>query len=243
MKKGILLLITAIIMVTLVSCSKGKKVTVAVSVTPHSEVLEFIKPKMKEKGYDLEIMIVKDVVTANMALKEDSIDANYIQHRGTLERFNKEQNANFVEVTGVHLEPFGMYSKKVKNAADLPQNAEIILPNSPANQGRAFKLLSDAGVLKFKAVQPSLLPQLYTQGEGDAIFINANFAIQAKLNPLKDAVLVEDVKNSSRYVNILVTKKGKESDEGIKILAELLRSPETKKFIEDKYKGQVISAN
>ena len=48
MKKGILLLITAIIMVTLVSCSKGKKVTVAVSVTPHSEVLEFIKPKMKE---------------------------------------------------------------------------------------------------------------------------------------------------------------------------------------------------
>ena len=117
MKKGILLLITAIIMVTLVSCSKGKKVTVAVSVTPHSEVLEFIKPKMKEKGYDLEIMIVKDVVTANMALKEDSIDANYIQHRGTLERFNKEQNANFVEVTGVHLEPFGMYSKKVKNAA------------------------------------------------------------------------------------------------------------------------------
>ena len=270
MKKRILLLITAIIMVTLVSCSKGKKVTVAVSVTPHSEVLEFIKPKMKEKGYDLEIMIVKDVVTANMALKEDSIDANYIQHRGTLERFNKEQNANFVEVTGVHLEPFGMYSKKVKNAADLPQNAEIILPNSPANQGRAFKLLSDAGVLKFKdgvkvetttlqefdkviaanpknlkfkAVQPSLLPQLYTQGEGDAIFINANFAIQAKLNPLKDAILVEDVKNSSRYVNILVTKKGKESDEGIKILAELLRSAETKKFIEDKYKGQVIPAN
>ena len=270
MKKGILLALTVIMMTVLISCSKEKKVTVAVTVTPHSEVLEFIKPKMKEKGYDLEIMIVKDVVTANMALKEDSIDANYIQHRGTLERFNKEQNANFVEVTGVHLEPFGMYSKKIKKATDLPQNAEIIVPNSPANQGRAFKLLADAGVLKFKdgvkvetstlqefdkviaanlknlkfkAVQPSLLPQLYTQGEGDAIFINANFAIQAKLNPLKDAVLVEDVKNSSRYVNILVTKKGKESEEGIKILSELLKSPETIKFIEDKYKGQVIPGN
>ena len=270
MRRGIVFLLTIIMMVALISCSKGKKITVAVTVTPHSEVLEFIKPKMKEKGHDLEIMIVKDVVTANTALKEDSIDANYIQHRGTLERFNTEQKANFVEVVGVHLEPFGMYSKKIKNVADLPQNAEIIVPNSPANQGRAFKLLSDAGVLKFKegvkietstlqefdkiiesnpknvkfkAVQPSLLPQLYTQGEGDAIFINANFAIQAKLNPLKDALLVEDVKNSKRYVNVLVTKKGKENEEGIKLLAQLLQSHETKKFIEDKYKGQVIPAN
>ncbi len=269
MKKMSLIIVLLASMI-LMSCSNEKKITIAATVTPHSEILEFVKSKMKEKGYDLDIMVVKDVITANNALKEDSIDGNYIQHRGTLERYNKEQKANFVEVVGVHLEPFGMYSKKIKNIQELPQNAEIIIPNSPANQGRSFKLLADANVLKFKdgikvetltlqefdksiasnpknikfkAVQPSLLPQLYTQGEGDAIFINANYAIQAKLNPTKDAIIVEDVKKSQRYVNVLVVKKGNETKEGIKILAELLKSPEVKKFIDEKYKGQVLSAN
>ncbi|MBP6125062.1 MAG: methionine ABC transporter substrate-binding protein [Leptotrichiaceae bacterium] len=269
--KKISLIVLVLLMTVILSCSKKEnKITIAATATPHAEILEFLKPKLKEKGFDLEIMVVSDVVIGNNALKEGSVDANYLQHRGTLARYNEDQKANFVEAVGVHLEPFGMYSTKIKDVKDLPQNAEIIVPNTAANQGRSLKLLSDAGVLKFKdgvkvevtslqefdknilenpknlkfkQVQPSLLPQLYTSGEGDAIFINANYALQAKLNPLKDSILVENVEKSERFVNLLVVKSGDETKEGIKALVELLKSKETSDFIKEKYNDKVIPAN
>jgi D-methionine transport system substrate-binding protein len=92
--------------------------------------------------------------------------------------------------------------------------------------------------LQFKLLEPAMLPRVLDQV--DLAVINTNYALQAKLNPTKDALIIED--KHSPYVNVLATKKGKEKDPAIQKLAKALNSPEVKKFIEEKYKGAVVPA-
>ena len=70
--------------------------------------------------------------------------------------------------------------------------------------------------------------------------INTNYALDAKLNPIKDALAIED--KNSPYVNILVIRKGDENRKEVQALAKVLNSPEVKKFIADKYQGAVVAA-
>ena len=70
--------------------------------------------------------------------------------------------------------------------------------------------------------------------------INTNFALNAGLNPGKDALFIES--NDSPYVNIVTVLKGNENDPRIKKLMEALHSPEIKKFIQDKYQGAIVPA-
>ncbi len=81
--------------------------------------------------------------------------------------------------------------------------------------------------LKFKTdVEPGLSPKLYENNEGDALFINSNYAIDAKLNPTKDAIAIEG--SDSPYANIIAVRKGDEKKKKeIKELVEVLHS---KKF-------------
>ena len=70
--------------------------------------------------------------------------------------------------------------------------------------------------------------------------INTNYALEAKLNPLKDALVIED--KNSPYANVLTVRAGDENRPEIKELAAALNSPEIKKFIEDKYQGAIVPA-
>jgi D-methionine transport system substrate-binding protein len=71
--------------------------------------------------------------------------------------------------------------------------------------------------------------------------INTNYALKATLNPLEDALFIED--KSSPYVNILVTRKGNEKREALQKLAILLKSAKTKEFIMKKYNGAIVPAS
>ena len=85
------------------------------------------------------------------------------------------------------------------------------------------------------------LVSTYEANEGDAVIINSNFAIDAKLSPKKDSIALED--ESSPYANLVAVKpKDKDSDK-IKALIKALQSDEIRKFISDKYAdGSVIPA-
>ena len=92
--------------------------------------------------------------------------------------------------------------------------------------------------LKFKLLDAAQLPR--TLDEVDAAVINTNYALEGGLNPVKDALVIED--KDSPYTNIIVVREGDENDERIKALVKALQSDETKKFIEEKYNGAVIPA-
>jgi D-methionine transport system substrate-binding protein len=73
----------------------------------------------------------------------------------------------------------------------------------------------------------------------DLALINANYALEAKLNPKRDALFAE---TTSPYANLLVARPDNKDSAALKKLAAALNGPEAKKFIESKYQGAVVPA-
>lgn len=235
---------------------------VAASPTPHARILDFIKDHLAAKaGLKLEVKQVTDYVTPNTAVQDGSADANFFQHQPYLDDFNKQHGTDIVSVETVHLEPLGLYSKKVKQVADLPAGATVAVPNDATNEGRALKLLADNHVitlrsgagttatvgditgnpknLKWKELEAAQLPR--SLDDVDAAVINGNYALDSGLKPATDAIVLEKAAGNP-YANILAVKKGRQDDPRVRKLAELLHSPEVRKYIEDTFKGSVIPA-
>ncbi|AXQ58154.1 MetQ/NlpA family ABC transporter substrate-binding protein [Streptomyces koyangensis] len=230
--------------------------------TPAGEILEYVKKNLaKDAGLDLDIKEFTDYVLPNTALQEGTLDANLYQHKPYLDEFNQSKGTELVALDEVYLPPTGVYSEKVKDIADLRKGATVAVPNDVTNEGRALNLLAEEGLIELKKgagadaspsdiaknpknitikeLDPAQLPR--SLSDVDAAAINNNFALDAGLDPRKDAILLEKSEDNP-YNNVLAVKKGNENDPRVKKLAELLTSPEVKEFIEDTYKGSVIPA-
>ena len=241
----------------------AKETTLKIGATPvpHAELLEQIKSDLKAQGINLEIIEFNDYVQPNIALNDKELDANFFQHEPYLNDFIKEhKEVKLKNAGGIHIEPMGIYSKKIKNLNELPDGATISIPNDPTNGGRALLLLQKAGLLKLKdganetatvqdiaenpknlVIQEVEAAQLPRTLEDVVIsIINTNFAMNADLNPMKDALFIED--KTSPYVNIIAVRDGDEKRDDIKKLLNALKSDKIKKFIEDKYKGAIVPA-
>jgi D-methionine transport system substrate-binding protein len=235
---------------------------VAASPVPHAEILNFVKDNLAEKaGLDLEVKEFTDYVTPNTATEDGSVGANYFQTQPYLDDFNKKNGTHVVSVVDVHLEPLGLYSHKVKKADELKSGATVAIPNDTVNEGRALQLLAANGLLTlkdgvgtaatpaditdnpknltFKELEAAQTPR--SLDDVDAAVVNGNYAIEADLKPATDALVLESAKGNPNS-NLLAVKEGNEDDPRVKKLAELLTSPEVKKFIEDKYAGSVLAS-
>lgn len=235
-------------------------VTLKVGATPvpHAEILEFVKPKLKESGINLEIVEFTDYVRPNLALSENEIDANFFQHIPYMESFAKEHKLELISIAKIHVEPLGLYSKKLKSIDELKEGAVIAIPNDPTNEGRALILLDSNGIIKlkdsagleaterdlaenpknlvFKPIDAAQLPR--TLDDVDVAIINTNYAIIANLDPSKDALIIEG--SESPYSNIITVRPENKDSELILKLVEVLQSDAVKEFILDKYKGAIV---
>ena len=234
--------------------------SVAATPVPHAEILEFVKPALAKEGVNLKVKVFTDYIQPNVQVAEKRLDANFFQHQPYLDEFNKAKGTHLVSVAAVHLEPLGAYSSKYKKLDELPSGATVVIPNDATNGGRALLLLDKAGViklkdstnilstpkditentknLKFRELEAATIPRVLTQV--DLALINTNYALEAKLNPEKDALVIEG--SDSPYVNILVARPDDKDSADMKKLVDALHSPEVKKFINEKYKGAIIPA-
>jgi D-methionine transport system substrate-binding protein len=241
--------------------SKNKVLKVGATAVPHAEILEVVKPLLAKEGIDLQIVEFSDYVQPNLAVNDKELDANFFQHEPYLENFTAEHtDVKLVSAGGIHIEPMGVYSKKIKDINDLKDGAAVAIPNDPTNGGRSLLLLEKAGVLKlrdgvgvkatvqdiidnpknlqFKEVEAAQVPRALD--DVDAAVINTNYAMQADLVPTRDAIVMEG--SSSPYVNIVAVRAGDENRPEIKALIKAMQSPEVKQFIDEKYKGAVVAA-
>ncbi len=242
------------------SAHAAETLNVAATAVPHAEILAFVKPALAAEGVDLRVKVFTDYVQPNIQVAEKRLDANYFQTKPYLDEFNKGKGTDLVTVTGVHIEPFGAYSSKHKALADLPEGATVAIPNEASNGGRALLLLDKAGVitlkdktnplatlrdiaanpkkLKFRELEAATLPRIL--GQVDLALINTNYALDAKLDPTRDALAIESA--DSPYVNYLVARSDNATSPAVAKLAKALTSPEVKAFIERTYKGAVLPA-
>ena len=234
--------------------------SVAATPVPHAEILEFVKPALAKEGVNLKVKVFTDYVQPNVQVAEKRLDANFFQHQPYLDEFNKSKGTNLVSVAAVHLEPLGAYSSKYKKLDELKDGATVVIPNDATNGGRALLLLDKAGLiklkdsknilstpkdivenkknLKFRELEAATIPRVLTQV--DLALINTNYALEAKLNPEKDALVIEG--SDSPYVNILVARPDDKDSEDMKKLVAALHTPEVKAFILEKYKGAIVPA-
>lgn len=229
---------------------------------PHTEILEYIKPALLKEGVELQIVSYTDYVRPNLDLDSGDIDANFFQHTPYLDSFNADHSLKNVSIANVHIEPMGIYSKKIAKLDELKNGDTIAIPNDPSNGGRALALLEKAGIIKLKdgvgikgtvndiqdnpkqlkvtPLDAPQLPRVLQDPKVTAAVINTNYALEGGLNPLKDSLTIED--KDSPYANILVVKESRKDDPALQKLAKALTSPDVKKFIEDKYQGSIIPA-
>ena len=232
---------------------------VAASPTPHAEILKQCVPILAEQGIDLQIHEYSDYVVPNTAVEDGDEDANYFQHVPYLDDFNTTRGTHLVSVTGVHIEPMGIYAGKSDSLDNLPDGASVAVPNDATNEGRALLLLEAQGLIKladdsnlsstpkdivenpknltFTEVEAATIPSIAS--EVDLAVINSNYALGAGLNPVEDALALES--SDSPYVNVLVCKEGNENEPKIKALAAALQSQKVKDFMDENYKGAVVS--
>lgn len=239
----------------------GGTIKVGASPVPHAEILRLVKSDLKKEGVDLKIVEFTDFVTPNEALISGDLDANYFQHLPHLNLIvNKEKKGDLIALQKVHVEPLGLYSKKLKHAKDLKKKATIAIPSDATNEGRSLILLHNKGLIqlkdpsnllatpfdikenpnqfKFQELDAALLPRLLSSV--DAAIITGNYALQAGYVPAKDALLLEG--KESPYINVLATRGELKNNADLQKLGKALNSEKVKKFILETYDGAVVPA-
>jgi D-methionine transport system substrate-binding protein len=248
-----------------------KTIKVGATPVPHAEILDnIVKEVLAEDGWTLETVVFSDYVLPNTSLEEGELDANYFQTLGYMNQQNSDAGLHLTAVAGVHIEPMGIYSEKFSSLADLPDGATIGIPNDPDNGERGIDLLVQKGLLVSKggfgtdasynedsltndaeanphgyvitpleaASLPLSLPDL------DAATINGNYALEAELPSKYPALDIEsfDAETTVKRTNFLVVKDGNQESEKTKALIKALQSDKVQKYIDETYKGAVITS-
>ena len=238
------------------------EITIGASSTPHSEILQEAQPLLEEEGITLNIEEYQDYVFPNDDLANGDLDANYFQHIPFLEQTISDTGYELDYIDGIHVEPMGVYSQGIESVEDIPDGAEVIISNSVADHGRILALFESEGLITLPEgadpeelslddiednpknltfspdVDPAFLPEQYFAEEDVLVAINTNYAIDADLNPLKDALFIEG--EDSPYVNVVGVRAEDMENEALNKLVEVLQSEEIQNFILENYDGAVV---
>lgn len=259
MKKIIFCLGLLVCLVSQAFAADDKTIVVGVTPFPHKDIMLIAKPLLEKEGYTLELKDFSDYVQPNVNLAEGHLTANFFQHIPYLENMNQERKLDLAWVAKVHIEPLGLYSKKIKSLDELKAGDTVAVPNDPTNGARALRLLEKNGLiklapgelvmakdivenprdLKFMELEAAQLPR--TLVDVTASVINTNFAVEADLLPARDAIVIEG--EDSPYANVIAVRAKDKDSPAVKALIKAVNSPEVKRYIVEELepKGMVAA--
>lgn len=219
---------------------------------------EFLKKKAAKEGIEIEIVNFSSAIDPDQVLAEGDIDINAFQHVAYLDSFNKNNKTDIIPIGTTIIAPLGLYSNKYKSLDEIPNGAQIAVPNDPSNWGRALVLLQEAGLLtvvdgfdgnggedkikdnpkKIQIVPVDSATTPRVMEDTAASIINNGVAVEAGLS-LKDAIIHES-KTAKPYINVIAARSEDKDNPTFKKIVELYQSDETAKFIKETYKGNYI---
>lgn len=268
MKKLLTLVLALCFALSLTAVAETKTIVIGATPSPHAEILNYIADDMAALGYPIEVKIFNDYNLPCPAVASGELDANYFAHIPFINGYNGSvsEDEQVVPVIGVHYEPFGIYSNKYASLDEVPDGATVCIPNDSSNQTRALFLLQDAGLitlpedaspldelnitdiveinkgLQISDIDAAQLPS--TLEDTDIVVINGNFALDAGLSPLKDAIFYEpaDGQAAEIYANYVVVRPEDAEAEWVEALRQCLCSEKVYEFMTDNeaYAGGVI---
>jgi D-methionine transport system substrate-binding protein len=223
------------------------------------DILKYVQGNLApNEGLNIQIVKFNDWIQPNTALKDGQIDANYFQHNPFMKNATKQLNLNLVMLHQGFLTPIGIYSRRVKSLAEVPQKATVAIYSDRSNGDRSLRLLADKGLIKLKenvaelatvqdiAANPKNLQIKELEGPAivrslddvDLAVFSAGLRLQAglQLQPLEQESIAQ-----KRYAVGLVTLQDKQNDPRIQKLNKLLTDSKVKDFINQKYQGAVLS--
>ncbi len=232
---------------------------VVASSVPHAEILEFVAEKLAS-DLPLKVIEISGDLRPNALLRDGDADANFFQHVPYLRSEEAAMGLRFAVIAAVHIEPLGLYSRRAKSLADLPVGGVVALSNNVSNTSRGLSLLQANDLIRLRAAEAGIKatlddvienpknfrfveiapPQLPRSLDDVALaVINGNYALEAGLEPARDALALERAEGNP-YANVLVTTEGLAKDPRVERLAMLLTSADVAAFIRNRYRGSVI---
>ena len=229
-----------------------------VDLVPHSEIIEYVKPKLAEQGIEIELVSTAADSTTNEKLNAGEIDFNYFQHDPYLQSEIEANGYDLVNAGDIHVEPITAYSDKYQSKDEITENAVVAIPNDATNEYRALRILEQNGFIKLAdGVQDSLSASVAdiaeylvpleiveldsaqiipTKDDYDFFITNTNKALEAGIDSAK--LFSEGA--DSPYANIIAVRSEDKDNPAIQALVAALKEADTQEFIEGKYDGAVI---
>lgn len=243
----------------LASAAAAETIRVGVTAGPHAEILDIVRTVAADRGLDIKVVEFTDYVVPNQALAQKELEANSFQHEPYLKNQLSKTNWKIAKVATTIASPQGVYSTKYRKLADLPQGAQVAIANDPSNGARGLLILAEQGLIKLKdgttvtatvadivdnprklrfvELDAAQLPR--SLQDVDLVSINNNYAVQAGLNPAKDAIARESLEGP--WVNILAVREEDKDKPWVKKLIEAYHSPAVKAFLEKRFAGTYIA--
>jgi D-methionine transport system substrate-binding protein len=239
--------------------AQAETIRVGVTAGPHAEIMDVVKKVGAERGLDIKVVEFTDYVIPNQALALKDLEANSFQHEPYLTNQISKTGWKIVKVATTIASPQGVYSQKYKSLAELPDGARVAIANDPSNGARGLMILALHGLirlknpndvtstvaditdnpkkLRFVELDAAQLPRALQ--DVDLVSINNNYAVQAGLNPAKDAIARENAEGP--WVNVLAVREEDTAKPWVKQLIEAYHSDPVKAFIDKRFSGTYIA--
>ena len=263
--------------VALAACSGGKsesssdvtELTIGVMTRNDSDVerWEAIEEGLKDKKVTLKYVEFTDYSQPNKALANGEVDINAFQHYNFLNNWNEENGEELVTIAETYISPIHLFSGtdasgkvKYKSVKDIPDGAQIAVPNDATNESRALYVLQTAGLIKLDVSGDTLAtianitenPKNLDIKEldasqtarslvsADAAIVNNNYAVAADLDYATSIFKEESNADSKQWINVIAGQPNWEKSEkaaAIKALVEAYHTDHVKKVIDKATNG------
>ena len=235
-------------------------IKVASHLPPMTDVVTTAADAAAEEGYTIELVQVNDNVQYNRVLADGEVDANFAQHEPYMQDFNEAHDANLVLLDAVYDAKVGYYSKAYDDIEQLPEGAQVAIPNDVTNEGRALAILHEHGLitlpedagfegrigdivdnpldLEFVQVDLLNLASAYDEDGIAMVYNYPTYISKVGLTPA-DAILLEETVDQ-RFAISLVAREDNQDSEKIEVLRRAMTSDTVRTFLEDEHNETLL---
>lgn len=242
------------------SFAEDKSIKVGIMAGEEEDIWRVVTSEAAKKGLKIETVVFNDYTQPNEALERGEIDANAFQHQPYLDNQIKQHGYHITRVGYTGVWPIGLYTKKYKSVAEIPEGAVIGVPNDPSNEGRALRVLQNEGLIKLKDGTGILatvadvtdnpkkieIKELDAGIVGrsiddlDAGVVNTDWALKSGLSPAER--IAQEPTADNPYRNFIAVKDDTKDADWVKTLVSSYQNDTVKAEFDKVYKGTGLSA-